>query len=279
MVALGCRTRLLSGRGTQSAFGYARLDLVLLYVRRRSTTDHGNKSGSTYTEITEPSLTQSQPAVRVRRTLREGGRAFTSVSARYCVSNREEQNKSIARIVVSPSRKLSRLTWWSSAVNRSFVLCLAACRRRSSAWLTRARFSARCVLCWPAFPSIPALRSRASAAGRPALFGAFTATTTEPDFSKTPCQTVTYPSRPSCAMYREASSRVELRRSRCFVARLRKCPARPGSDGSPTLQLLPAVHQGRPDRRVCRRSPYRSPPCCEILQQRRSTDHPDSRED
>ena len=145
-------------------------------------------------------------------------------------------------------------------MNRSFFLSLAACRRRSSAWLTRARFSARCVLCWPAFPSIPALRSPASVAGRPALFGAFTATTTEPDFSKTPCQTVTYPSRPSCAIYREASSRVELRRSRCFVARLRKCPARPGSDGSPTLQLRPAVHHGRPDRRVCRHSPYRSPP-------------------
>src|SRR6266436_3703172 len=98
MVALGCRTRLLSGRRTQSAFGYARLDLVLLYVRRRSTADHGNKSGSTYTEITEPSLTQSQPAARARRTLREGASAFTSASARYGVSNREEQNKSIARI-------------------------------------------------------------------------------------------------------------------------------------------------------------------------------------
>jgi hypothetical protein len=32
MVALGCRARLLPGRRTQSAFGHARLGLVLLYV-------------------------------------------------------------------------------------------------------------------------------------------------------------------------------------------------------------------------------------------------------
>ena len=37
-------------------------------------------------------------------------------------------------------------------------------------------------------------------------------------------------------------------------------PRSPGSDGSPTLQLRPTVHHGRPDRRVCRHSPYRSPP-------------------
>src|SRR5215217_5753803 len=45
--------------------------------------------------------------------------------------------------------------WWSSAVNRSFFLCLAACRRRSSAWDTLSRFRARRVLCWSAFPLAP----------------------------------------------------------------------------------------------------------------------------
>jgi hypothetical protein len=37
-------------------------------------------------------------------------------------------------------------------VNRSFFLCLAACRTRFSACVTRARFCARCVLCCSAFP-------------------------------------------------------------------------------------------------------------------------------
>src|SRR4051812_24960478 len=50
--------------------------------------------------------------------------------------------------------------WWRSAVNRSFFLCLAACRRRSSAWDTLSRFRARRVLCWSAFPLAPALGSR-----------------------------------------------------------------------------------------------------------------------
>jgi hypothetical protein len=110
MVALGRRARLLPDGRTQSAFGHARLGLVLLYVRRRSTADHGNRSRSTYTEIPEPSLTRRQPAARGRRTLREGASAFTSASARYGVSNREEQNKSIARIgtrlpAVRPDRR------------------------------------------------------------------------------------------------------------------------------------------------------------------------------
>ena len=45
--------------------------------------------------------------------------------------------------------------WWKSAVNRSFLLCFAACRTRSSACDTLSRFCARRVLCWPAFPSVP----------------------------------------------------------------------------------------------------------------------------
>ena len=69
-------------------------------------------------------------------------------------------------------------------MNRTFFFCLAPCRRRSSGWLTRALFRARCLPCWLAFPSVPVLRSRAYDAGRPALFGAFAATTTGPDFSR-----------------------------------------------------------------------------------------------
>src|SRR5215831_16787855 len=73
--------------------------------------------------------------------------------------------------------------WWRSAVNRSFFLCLAACRTRSSAWVTRIRLCARCVLCWPTFPLVPGLGSTGSAAGCPALFVGFVATMPESDFS------------------------------------------------------------------------------------------------
>jgi hypothetical protein len=44
-------------------------------------------------------------------------------------------------------RERATLAWWRSAVNRSFFLCLAACRTRFSAWVTRARVCVRCVLC------------------------------------------------------------------------------------------------------------------------------------
>src|SRR5215471_1630894 len=81
-------------------------------------------------------------------------------------------------------RSVSALRWWRSAVNRSFFLCLAACRTRLSAWVTRFRLWVRCVLCWSAFPLAPALGSTASATGSPALFGGFTATMAESDFSK-----------------------------------------------------------------------------------------------
>ena len=60
---------------------------------------------------------------------------------------------------------------------------LAACRTRSSAWDTLARSCARRVLCWRAFPSVPALRSTGSAAGFPALFVGFDATMARSDFS------------------------------------------------------------------------------------------------
>src|SRR4029077_10158432 len=51
---------------------------------------------------------------------------------------------------------MARSTWCRSDVNRSFFLCLAACRARSSACDTLSRSCARRVLCWAAFPSVPA---------------------------------------------------------------------------------------------------------------------------
>jgi hypothetical protein len=71
-------------------------------------------------------------------------------------------------------------------VNLSFFLSLATFRMRSSACDTFARLCVRCVLCWPAFPLVPALRSTGSAAvgsaadrsaaGWSALFAGFVAT-------------------------------------------------------------------------------------------------------
>src|SRR5438445_3928736 len=75
---------------------------------------------------------------------------------------------------------------------------------RSSACDTLIRFCARHVLCWPAFPLVPALRSPGSAATFPAdasavdffaLFAGFTATMAGSDFS-CPC-IIGYGSSPS----------------------------------------------------------------------------------
>ena len=95
--------------------------------------------------------------------------------------------------------------WWKSAVNLSFFLSLATFRMRSSACDTLTRLCARHVLCWPAFPLVPALGSTGSAAvgsaadcsaaGCSALFAGFTATMTESDFS-CPC-IIGYGSSPS----------------------------------------------------------------------------------
>src|SRR3954447_8585517 len=76
------------------------------------------------------------------------------------------------------------LRWWKSVVNRSFFLCLAAVRTRSSAWDTLSRFCARHVLCCPVFPLVSALGSPGSAAGCPALFVGFTATMAGSDLSR-----------------------------------------------------------------------------------------------
>src|SRR5215467_1502689 len=55
-------------------------------------------------------------------------------------------------------------------MNLSFFLSFATFRMRASACDTVARFCARSVLCWLAFPSAPALRSTGSAAVETALF-------------------------------------------------------------------------------------------------------------
>ena len=71
------------------------------------------------------------------------------------------------------------LMWWKSAMNPSFFLSFATFRMRSSACDTVARFCARPVLCWLAFPLAPALRSTGSAAVGTALFVGFPATMAE----------------------------------------------------------------------------------------------------
>ena len=66
-------------------------------------------------------------------------------------------------------------------MNRSFFLCLAACRMRSSPCDTAPRSCARTALCRLAFPSASALGSAGSAADRSALFVGFPATMAESD--------------------------------------------------------------------------------------------------
>src|SRR5215468_9837840 len=75
------------------------------------------------------------------------------------------------------------LRWWKSAVNLSFFLSLAILRMCSSACDTLTRLCVRHVLCWLAFPLVPALGSTGSAADCSALFAGFAATVTESDFS------------------------------------------------------------------------------------------------
>src|SRR5947199_5612204 len=97
------------------------------------------------------------------------------------------------------------LMCWKSVVNLSFFLSLATFRMRSSACDTLSRLCVRRVLCWPAFPLAPALRSTGSAAfsfaadrsgaGCSALFAGFPATMARSDFS-CPC-IIGYGSSPS----------------------------------------------------------------------------------
>src|SRR6516162_2249730 len=83
--------------------------------------------------------------------------------------------------------------WRKSAVNFSFFLSFATFRMRSSACDTLTRHCVRRVLCWRAFPLVPALRSTGSAAlgsatdrsamDSSALFAGFVATMAGSDFS------------------------------------------------------------------------------------------------
>src|SRR5688500_7421091 len=117
------------------------------------------------------------------------------------------------------------LRWWKSVVNRSFFLCLAAVRTRSSATLSR--FCARHVLCCPVFPLVPALGSPGSAAGCPALFVGFTATMAGSDLSRP--FIIGYGSSPSrCGPARQFPAGREISR---FPVKER--PYMPGSWTSP----------------------------------------------
>ena len=77
------------------------------------------------------------------------------------------------------------MRWWKSAVNRSFSVALRL-SVRAPAPVTRFPGSAPAHRCWLAFSLASVLRSVASAAGRPVLFGDFPATMTESNFSP-PC--------------------------------------------------------------------------------------------
>src|ERR1700755_153369 len=67
------------------------------------------------------------------------------------------------------------LRWCKSAVNLSFFLSLAILRMCSNACDTLTRLCVRHVLCWLAFPLVPALGSTGSAADCSALFAGFAA--------------------------------------------------------------------------------------------------------
>jgi hypothetical protein len=78
-------------------------------------------------------------------------------------------------------------------------------RMRSSACDTLIRLCVRRVLCWPAFPSVPALRSTNSAADHSALFVGFPATMARSDFSG-PYTSATAPHLPDAGRQRQRRS-------------------------------------------------------------------------
>jgi hypothetical protein len=120
-------------------------------------------------------------------------------------------------------------------VNLSFFLSLAACRTRLSACDTRTRLCVRCVLCSPAFLSVPALGSTGSAAGTASqlLWRSVT--------SHSRASSATAPHLPDTDQGRpQPNSLMDGRRSRGFVVALgvaadfrRKSGSRLGGDGGP----------------------------------------------
>jgi hypothetical protein len=75
------------------------------------------------------------------------------------------------------------LRWWSRAVNRCSLLSFAAFRTPFSPWDTRFPLCVGCMCDGTMFSFVCALPSSASAEGRPSLFGCFTSTTAQSDFS------------------------------------------------------------------------------------------------
>ncbi len=154
---MSSRAAIASGRCRPSAFGmYVRRDGWGRYAPRWTRPCRSASLGSSSASYS-PHVMPSTPAAASRRNAKNA------------------------------ARKLSGLTWWSSAVNRSSFRCLAACRTRSSAWVTRSRFCVRGVRRRPTFSSAPApcssqgqaLGSAGSASGCPALFVGFTAVGSE----------------------------------------------------------------------------------------------------
>ena len=78
------------------------------------------------------------------------------------------------------------LRWWSKAVNRSCFLSLAAFPTPSNPWDMLFPLCVGCMCDGTMFSFVCALPSTASAEGRPPLFGCFTGTTAQSDFSS-PC--------------------------------------------------------------------------------------------
>src|SRR5262245_30748494 len=118
-------------------------------------------------------------------------------------------------------------------MNLSFFLSFATFRMRSSACDTVARFCARSVLCWFAFPLASALCSTGSAAVGTALFVGFPATMAESDFSR-PC-IIGYGSSPSrcgpatvCRTVDRESSRFP-RKERLHMPGSLTTPGHPGA--------------------------------------------------
>ena len=120
------------------------------------------------------------------------------------------------------------LRWWKSAVNYSVLLPLAAFRMRSSACDTLSQSCAWHVLCWFAFPSVPALGSTGSAADNPApdcsaagcsdLFACFSATMADPT-SHARASSATAPRLPDADRCRCSRSRVRPPGSRARSVR------------------------------------------------------------
>src|SRR5262247_3678809 len=155
---LSSRAATASGRCFPSAFG--------IYVRRDGSARYA------------PRWTREARSV-----------SFRSRSASYSFHVSPSTPGAASRLSAkNASRNRSTLRWWKSAVNFSSFLCLAACRTRSSACVTRTQPCVRCVLCSPTFLLVPALGSTGSAASATdvasALFVGFAATMAECDFSR-----------------------------------------------------------------------------------------------